>query len=286
VWASVHLQSIAQSSGALGDLTAPNAPAIAAQKLDARLFGVPAISRVAVVQHAQGSLPASVLLASATQALAVDNHSAASVPPGLLGALPIVNQPGLVPASRQTRTTVITYLVYDPALDWNVQVASARQYARELARTPGSSVVGVTGVIPARLEQGNAILGKLTLIEIATVVLIGLIVGLTFRSIGAPLVTLAAGIVAYVVAAHVVAWVGRRTGTSAPQELQPLMIVLLLGIVTDYSIFFLSGMRRHLAAGLRRTLSASNRRRVTPADGSGGQGDRKDRVRRGSSTRA
>ena len=256
VWASVHLPSIAQSSGALGDLTAPNAPAIAAQQLDARLFGVPAISRVAVVQHAQSSLPASVLLASATQALAVDNHSAASVPPGLLGALPIVNQPGLVPASRQTRTTVITYLVYDPALDWNVQVASAQQYARELAGTPGSSVVGVTGVIPARLEQGNAILGKLTLIEIATVLLIGLIVGLTFRSIGAPLVTLAAGIVAYVVAAHVVAWVGQRTGTSAPQELQPLMIVLLLGIVTDYSIFFLSGMRRHLAAGMRRAAAA------------------------------
>ena len=205
VWASVHLPSIAQSSGALGDLTAPNALAIAAQQLDARLFDVPAISRVAVVQHAQRSLPASALLATATHALAVDNHSAASLPPGLLGALPIVNQPGLVPASLQTRTTAITCLIFDPALDWNVQVASARQYARQLAATPGSSVVGVTGVIPARLEQGNAILARLTLVEIATVVLIGLIVGLTFRSLGAPLVTLAAGIVAYVVAAHVVA---------------------------------------------------------------------------------
>ena len=262
VWASMHLPSISQSSGALGDLTAANAPAIAAQKLDARLFSVPAISRVAVVQHSASSLPASVLLASAGQAVAVDRHTASSVPPGLLGALPIVNQPGLVPASRQTRTTAITYLLFNPALDWNVQLASAQQYARQLARTPGSAVVGVTGVVPARLEQGNAILNKLNLIEIATVVLIALIVGVTFRALGAPLVTLGAGVVAYVVASHVVAWFGQHTGTSAPQELQPLMIVLLLGIVTDYSIFFLSGQRRHLATGLGRGLAA----RLTTAE--------------------
>ena len=256
IWASLNLPSIAQSAGALGDLTAPNAPAIAAQRLDARLFGVPAISRVAVVQHAPGGLSSPVLQATAAQAAALDQHRAATVPPGLLGALPIVDQPGLVPASRQARTTAITYLVFDPALDWEVQVAGARQYADQLARTPGSSVVGVTGVVPARLEQGTAILSRLTLIEVATVVLIALVVGLTFRSIGAPLVTLGAGIVAYVVAAHVVAWFGQRTGTSAPQELQPLMIVLLLGIVTDYSIFFLSGFRRHLRAGAGRKAAA------------------------------
>jgi RND superfamily putative drug exporter len=34
------------------------------------------------------------------------------------------------------------------------------------------------------------------------------------------------------------------------------MIVLLLGVVTDYSIFFLSGFRRQLAAGLRRGAAA------------------------------
>lgn len=262
VWASVNLPSISQSSAALGDLTAPNAPAIATQKLDARLFGVPAISRVAVVQHSAAGLPASVLLTSAGQAVAVDRHTASSVPPGLLGALPIVNQPGLVPASSQTRTTAITYLIFNPQLDWNVQLASAQQYAHQLAATPGSAVVGVTGVVPARLEQGNAILNKLNLIEIATVALIALIVGVTFRALGAPLVTLGAGVVAYVVASHVVAWFGQHTGTSAPQELQPLMIVLLLGIVTDYSIFFLSGQRRHLAAGLGRGLAA----RLTTAE--------------------
>lgn len=259
LWGTYHLPSISDSQAALGDLTAPNAPAIAAEHLDARLFGVPAISRVAVVQHDAAGLSLSVLQATASQAMAADSHSPASgfaAPQGLLGALPIVDQPGIVPSSRQSRTTAITYLVFDPSLDWNVQVAGARTYAAALARTPGSSVVGVGGVIPARLQQGNAILNRLGLVELATLVLIALIVGLTFRSLGAPLVTLAAGVLSYLIAVRVVAWFGQRTGIAAPQELQPLMIVLLLGIVTDYSIFLLSGFRRQLVAGLRRGAAA------------------------------
>ena len=259
VWGTYHLPSISNSQAALGDLTAPNAPAITAERLDARLFGVPAISRVAVVQHDPAGLSLSVLQATASQAAAVDNHAPVArfaTPQGLLGALPIVDQPGLVPSSSQTRTTAITYLAFDPSLDWNVQVAGAQSYAAALARTPGSSVAGVGGVIPARLAQGDAILNRLTLVELATLLVIALIVGLTFRSLGAPLVTLAAGVLSYLIAERVVAWFGQRTGIAAPQELQPLMIVLLLGVVTDYSIFFLSGFRRHLVAGLRRGAAA------------------------------
>jgi len=259
VWGTYHLPSISGSQAALGDLTAPNAPAIAAERLDARLFGAPAISRVAVVQHDEAGLSLRALRATASQASAVDSHArpaGLATPQGLLGALPIVDQPGLVPSSSQTRTTAITYLVFDPSLDWNVQVAGAQAYAAALARTPGSAVVGVGGVIPARLAEGNAILDRLTLVELATLLVIALIVGLTFRSLGAPLVTLAAGVLSYLIAERVVAWFGQRTGIAAPQELQPLMIVLLLGVVTDYSIFFLSGFRRHLVAGLRRGAAA------------------------------
>ena len=75
VWGTYHLPSISGSQAALGDLTAPNAPAIAAERLDARLFGAPAISRVAVVQHDQAGLSLSVLQATASQAAAVDNRA-------------------------------------------------------------------------------------------------------------------------------------------------------------------------------------------------------------------
>ena len=154
VWGTYRLPSISDSQAALGDLTAPNAPAIAAERLDAHLFGVPAISRVAVVQQSATGLSLSVLQATASQATAIDSRSSAAAfaaPQGLLGALPIVDQPGIVPASKQTRTTAITYLIFDPSLDWNVQVAGAQAYAAALARTPGSSVIGVGGVVPARL---------------------------------------------------------------------------------------------------------------------------------------
>jgi RND superfamily putative drug exporter len=41
-----------------------------------------------------------------------------------------------------------------------------------------------------------------------------------------------------------------------PQEIEPFVVVLLLGILTDYAIFFLSGFRAHLAAGEPRLEAA------------------------------
>jgi RND superfamily putative drug exporter len=40
-----------------------------------------------------------------------------------------------------------------------------------------------------------------------------------------------------------------------PSQLEPIMIVLILGVVTDYSVFTLTGMRTRLAAGERRTVA-------------------------------
>jgi putative drug exporter of the RND superfamily len=55
---------------------------------------------------------------------------------------------------------------------------------------------------------------------------------------------------------RVAAWVGERTGVEVPSDGEPVMVVLLLGIVTDYAVFFLSGMRKHLLAGERPTEAA------------------------------
>jgi len=41
-----------------------------------------------------------------------------------------------------------------------------------------------------------------------------------------------------------------------PQETQPLLVALLLGVVTDYVVFYLSGVRRELAAGEPRLAAA------------------------------
>ena len=67
---------------------------------------------------------------------------------------------------------------------------------------------------------------------------------------------LAAGVLSYTVALRLVEWAGQRSGFAAPVELQPLMVVLLLGVVTDYAIFLLAGFRRQLAAGVPRARAA------------------------------
>src|SRR5439155_14279178 len=94
--------------------------------------------------------------------------------------------------------------------------------------------------------QANRIMSALPFVELATVLFIALVVGLYFRAVGAPLVVLAAAAIAYLIATHVLAWLGQRVGIAVPSELGPLIVVLLLGVVTDYAIFFLSGMRYRL----------------------------------------
>ena len=135
---------------------------------------------------------------------------------------------------------------------------------------PPDHLIGVTGPAPAQDAQGNLILRYLPWVELATLAAIALIVGWHFRSFGAPLATLFCVAVAYLVAVRVVALVARHTGVTLPPDLEPVLVVLLLGVTTDYSVFFLAGMRARLDAGLPRL-------RGSPADHGGVHADHRDR---------
>ena len=91
---------------------------------------------------------------------------------------------------------------------------------------------------------------------------IALVVGLTYRAFGAPSLTLVASGIAFLVARGIIPWVGELFGATIPQEVEPLVVALTLGIVTDYTIFFLSACRRELAQGAGRVEAA---RRSTTA---------------------
>ncbi|HEX6620992.1 MAG TPA: MMPL family transporter, partial [Solirubrobacteraceae bacterium] len=132
----------------------------------------------------------------------------------------------------------------------------AQRYAQRTLGGPRAAVVGVTGAAPAREAPFHHIEQALPLIEGASVVLIALIVALAFRSIGAPLVALAAAGIAYAIAMRVLPWLGERANVTVPKEIEPVVVVLLLGLVTDYSIFFLSATRRRLRAGDERIPAA------------------------------
>ncbi len=81
---------------------------------------------------------------------------------------------------------------------------------------------------------------------------IALIVGVRFRSVIAPLPALACAGAAYVIAVRIVAWGAQRAGITLPQDADPVLVVLLLGVTTDYCVFFLAGMRSRLAEGASR----------------------------------
>ena len=251
-----YLPPLGQSASTVGDITPAHLPALRVEQRSAAVFGSTVLSRVAVVQRDPGGLSQDVRDASAKQALGVAQGQAKGRYPGLMAALPVLNDQRVMPGAHEDGTTIVTYLYFDPASSWVDQERTAQLYARDLRATPGAGVVGVTGSIPARMAQDDQIFAHLDLVEIATVLLIGLILAVTFRSLLAPVVALAAGVLSYTVALRLVEWAGQRSGFEAPVELQPLMVVLLLGIVTDYAIFLLAGFRRQLAAGVPRARAA------------------------------
>ena len=163
--------------------------------------------------------------------------------------MPVINVDGAMSTRREHSTTALTFLYFDPSLTFERRVAVAQEVARTGANADDAAI-GVTGVVPARVEQSQAILDSLPAITAGTLLLILLVVGIWQRSVLAPVVTLVAAGSAYVVAIGIVAWFGRATGQVLAQEVEPLILVLVLGIVTDYCVFLLARTRRGIAEGL------------------------------------
>lgn len=85
--------------------------------------------------------------------------------------------------------------------------------------------------------------------ELATILLVAVVIAVYLRSILAPLVTLGAAGLSYLPAVHVLGYLAQAQGVRVQQEIEPIIVVLLLGVVTDYSVFFLSGLRGRIRAG-------------------------------------
>jgi RND superfamily putative drug exporter len=62
--------------------------------------------------------------------------------------------------------------------------------------------------------------------------------------------------IAFLVGTRLVAVLGSRLGISVPSEVEPVVLVLVFGVVTDYAIFFLSRLRGDLAAGVHGPAAA------------------------------
>ncbi len=245
---TLYLPPLAASSG-VGGLIPSGAPALRAEYDAARIFGLPLTAQVAVVQRDPSGFSLALQEHAARQAAAVDTGHGARIS-GLAAAVPVANTAGAFPGSRERSTTVITFLYFRPGTSIAAQTAGGEAFAHRYAGAPADHLIGVTGPSPAQDAQGNLILSCLPWVELATLAAIALIVGWHFRSFGAPLATLLCVAVAYLVAVRAVALLAGRTGATLPPDLEPVLVVLLLGVTTDYSVFFLAGMRSRLAEGL------------------------------------
>jgi RND superfamily putative drug exporter len=247
---------------ALGGLVPGDAPAIRVGQRETELFRLPLTADTVVVQRDPGGLSREAQARALARAVAVSQGT--KDPEGIAFALPIANTLGLFPGSRERGTTVLTYLFFGPEASLVDRVREANVNAAQINR-PDEALVGVTGPAPARYQQFLEIDSHLELVEIATVALILLVVGFTFRALGAPLVTLFAAGAAFIVSGGIIPWVGERLGVTVPEEVEPLVVALTLGIVTDSAVFYLSGYRRSLLEGLDRVEAARAATiRVTP----------------------
>ncbi|HSL64769.1 MAG TPA: MMPL family transporter [Gaiellaceae bacterium] len=257
VAATLYLPSLedAGDETSLVGLVPKDAEALSAGLRSAELFSVPVITHTMVVQRDPDgfSEPAVRRILRRAERIADERDPELAE---IRFALPLVNARGLVPSARETATTAITYLFFDPETDIARQDALTRRYAEKYVRFRDDGLVGVTGAVPARMAEWREIERGLPWVTAATIALIALIIGVTFRSVVAPAVTLAAAGVAYVVSLRTVGVVGDHLGVAVPRDAEPILVVLLLGVVTDYAVFFLAGMRERLLAGETRLQAA------------------------------
>jgi RND superfamily putative drug exporter len=251
-WAALTmLPGVESAGGGLASIAGAGGPVIQAQIDVARRFGLPLLTGTAVVQRDLHGLNPQAVESAVLRAVEVDQRTLSTgLQPGrdLYLALPLVNTPLLVPAAAEHNTTVVTYLFTDPTLGLSGQEQVARDYAAHFDR-PHDALIGVAGLIPTQAQQRALLESRLPWVEGATLGAIALIVALAFRSVVAPLITLITAAVGYLLADRALGWLAQAAEVTAPVEIQPIVIALMLGIITDYSIFFLSGARRRLQAG-------------------------------------
>lgn len=237
------LPTLSEKHGAsdLKGLVPEGTPAVANELRSVELFGFPMLGRTVVVQRDPEALSVYDQSRTVVNAVAVNTQKYQGLKL-IRGALPITNAGGIFPSSREEDTTALTYLLFEPDVPFWRQRRAAENY---IERSFGArdNVVGVTGSVPARAEQGGIIKDALPRVELFTLTAIFIIVGVAFRSLVAPVVALLTAGVAFVLTLRLSGGFAELVGVSSPAELEPVIVALLLGVVTDYVVFYLSALR-------------------------------------------
>ena len=268
VFVALNVAAPASEPGDLISLVPKHAPALEAAQRAAAAFDVPFAAEVSVVERDPRGLSVEEQRRAVGQALAIDRPAGGGDPPFLV--LPWTNTAGAMPGSRESSTAVISYFEFPPAMPLSGRMQAVDRYMAD-ARRAGAPVVGRTGILPAQLHEGTIVEDALPYVEAATILMVALVVGLKFRSLGAPALTLATVGIAYLMALRATERLSEATGLAVPDILKPLMVALVLGIVTDYTIFYATTMRPLVLDGMARVPAAREATaQITPIVVAGG----------------
>lgn len=234
--------------GDLDDFAPEGNPYVATEIRSLQHFGFPLLARTVLVQHDPDGLSPYTQAQTVLRAAALSQQQYEDADP-ILGALPLLNTFGVFPGARQDGTTALTYLFMPPEANLFTQARAADRFAATHLSEDEDDFVGVTGSFPARVEQSRVVERSLRTVEVATVTAIFVLIAVSFRSLVAPLLTLVAAGLAFVLTLHLAGAMGQALGVSVPAELRPLLLALLLGVMTDYAVFFLAGTQHGLRSG-------------------------------------
>lgn len=247
LWMAGHLPTLSTTGGT--DLEAflpPHAAALAVARQAADAFGVPLSGQAVVVTAAADGRPLGrvpIALAAGVDAGIVH------VAPALAGAIPLAGGLDLTGPAAHVTSVAATELVFAPGTSSGTATTVAATYGRLLARLAPQDHVAVGGVTAELDAEENVVGNRLTELEVVVVGLVVVVIGLAYRSVVAPAVVLGTAAVAFVVATKLLAVLAAHHLLRVPAELEPLIVVLLLGVVTDYCVFFLSERRWILGRG-------------------------------------
>src|SRR5437763_15390797 len=221
VWLLITVKPAPAGQSEVVSMVPSDSVSLRAQERAARLFELPFASDAVIVQRDPHGLSPAEQRAAVNRAMDADRAARSGSGPRMV-ALAVVNTLGIVPGSRESSTAALTYLGFPSNTSLTDRVALAHRYAAGVARDPAASLVRVTGLAPANLHEGILIEDSLIWIEAATVVLVLLVVGALFRSLAAPILTLGAVGMAYVVALAALRAAGEHSSLHVPEDLRPL----------------------------------------------------------------
>jgi RND superfamily putative drug exporter len=253
---TVLVPSGSGSGGGFGDLLPPDSEVLKVQERALEQFRVPVVSGTTVVVHQPGGLSLLTRADAVLWALATTQdvlESPTPPPPGSLAAA--------IPVPTGRADTAVTYLYVTEGTGLRNTVRLASAYA---AHFNNQQEVGsyVTGFVPAQVAQGHYLRSRLHVFEIASVLLILTVVALAFRSLLAPLVVLGIAAIGYLVYFPLLDRLAQLLDFAVPRQLEPVLLALLLGVVTDYCVLLFAAFRDELDTGTDSVTSARNALRV------------------------